>query len=184
MANCANCGQKAGFMRELCENCERELAVQREEQRARQDAEFQQRQEKENEALKAQLNEKFQDWQKRSNQLFDRGSSLYLYSSVYLGVDSTFHDQGELADFDLAELQAKGLDGWQVIGVIPRTHGIALTNTSSGSTWGESWGAGIGGNVIGVYVLLAKAVSAFDNSPSAELALTTAEQFIFGGYDI
>jgi hypothetical protein len=68
-----------------------------------------------------------------------------------------------------------GMDGWNVIGVVPRTTGIGLSNSSIGSTMGTSWGAGLGGNVIGVYLLLNREVT--DNDDISALALEVAKSF-------
>lgn len=81
------------------------------------------------------------------------GRSVVLHRSEYLEVDSTVVNRVP-GHFDISPLRRLGLSGWRVIGVVPRTLGIALTNISAGSTYGETWGAGIGGNVVGVHVLL------------------------------
>lgn len=66
-------------------------------------------------------------------------------------------------DFSIGSLRVMGLEGWDVVAIIPRTIGIALTNTSFGSSSGETWGAGVGGNVAGVHVIIKKEVSAQNN---------------------
>jgi hypothetical protein len=68
--------------------------------------------------------------------------------------------------------------------VIPRTIGIGLTNVSYGTSGGgETWGAGIGGNVAGAYVLLAKEVDSLDGAAGEEM-IEMANQLIADGYNI
>jgi hypothetical protein len=79
---------------------------------------------------------------------------IYLFQRIYCPVDSRVHDE-DLADgFYLEDMEELGADGWQIVGIVPRTIGIGLKNTSYGNTSGITWGAGMGGNVAGVYVLL------------------------------
>ncbi len=79
---------------------------------------------------------------------------IYLFQRIYCPVDSRVHDE-DLADgFYLEDMEELGADGWQIVGIVPRTIGVGLKNTSYGNTSGTTWGAGMGGNVAGVYVLL------------------------------
>ena len=88
-----------------------------------------------------------------------------------------------IATWDVSPLQVHGLMGWQVLGVIPRTVGIGLTNVSYGSSSGETWGAGVGGNVCGAYVLLGKQISSLEGATGAE-AKALASELIHSGYEI
>ena len=81
------------------------------------------------------------------------GLTGYLYESLFLDVDSSI-DEDVLGQWDLTRLHLYGLYGWRVVGVVPRTHGVRLANQSIGTTFGRSWGGGVGGNVEGAYVLL------------------------------
>ena len=65
-------------------------------------------------------------------------------------------------DFFLDDLVDWSHEGWEIVGIVPRTIGTALTNQASGSTFGETWGAGMGGNVVGVYVLLRFTINVAD----------------------
>jgi hypothetical protein len=65
--------------------------------------------------------------------------------------------------FDIDQLQELGVRGWEIVAVVPRTVGIGLRNVLLGSADGENWGGGIGGNVMGVYVLLKLEITANDN---------------------
>ncbi|MBT3190452.1 MAG: hypothetical protein HN855_04380 [Anaerolineae bacterium] len=89
----------------------------------------------------------------------DVGEVCYLFKSVYLPVDSVVADENVVGQFSIAGIQNLGFLGWDVVGIVPRTIGVGLTNLSLGSTSGETWGAGLGGNVAGVYVLLKKSIS-------------------------
>jgi hypothetical protein len=82
------------------------------------------------------------------------GETVYLYESVYLDVDSRVVDDLVCHGFSLGLLHKLGLEGWEIMSVVPRTVGIALTNHSYGASLGETWGAGVGGNVVGVHVLI------------------------------
>ncbi len=94
----------------------------------------------------------------------ENGERIILYESVYLPVDSLIANEAMSEEFSISVLRQLGLDGWDVVAVIPRTIGVALTNTSFGSTSGETWGAGMGGNVAGVHLLLKREVSSQNNA--------------------
>ena len=87
------------------------------------------------------------------------GAAIYLHESVYLPVDSVVTEQPLAQAFDVDPLRSLGWAGWRVVGVVPKTVGVGLTNTSFGASSGETWGAGLGGNVAGVHVLLELEVS-------------------------
>lgn len=87
------------------------------------------------------------------------GAAIYLHESVYLPVDSVVTGETLAQGFDLQQLRSLGWAGWRIAGIVPKTVGIGLTNRSIGASTGETWGAGLGGNVAGVYVLLELAVT-------------------------
>ena len=87
------------------------------------------------------------------------GEKVYLYDNIYIPVDSVVSENKLLDEFSIGPLRTLGLLGWQVVGVVPKTVGIGLTNMSVGSEFGDTWGAGIGGNVMGVHILLKMAAS-------------------------
>ena len=101
------------------------------------------------------------------------GLPAYLYHSVYLEVDSEVDDE-PIGTWDLDDLTIYGLDGWQVIGVIPRTIGTALRNLAIGGTFGKTWGAGMGGNLVGAYVLIQLAIT----PENSERLRPTVESFL------
>jgi hypothetical protein len=97
-----------------------------------------------------------QDLIREAEKRVGNGQDAFLYHSVYLPVDSRILDQNVVNQFNVRSIQQIGLQGWEVVGVVPRTDGRGLTNTSVGSTTGTTWGGGMGGNVIGVHILLKK----------------------------
>ncbi len=100
----------------------------------------------------------FGNWIEKAQAQIDSGNYPNLYRWLYLPIDSIVNEE-VVGDFDISELQLAGLDGWDVVAVIPKTLGVALKNFLSGSTMGSEWGGGMGGNVVGVYLLLRKEVT-------------------------
>ncbi len=90
------------------------------------------------------------------------GKPVFLYDSVFVPVDSVLNQESLADKFDLTILRQLGLAGWDIVQAVPKTIGVALTNTSFGSSMGETWGAGIGGNVMGVHVIIKKSLSFSD----------------------
>jgi hypothetical protein len=86
---------------------------------------------------------------------------IYLFQRIYCPVNSRVHDEDLADDFQLGAVEQLGADGWQIVGIVPRTIGIGLKNRrfyffgiKFVEQIGAIWGGGIGGNVAGVYVLL------------------------------
>ena len=84
-----------------------------------------------------------------------------------MSIDSVINNE-ITGDFNIAAVQQLGLWGWQVVAVLARTIGLALTNVSYGASSGETWGAGMGGNVEGVCLLMRKKVDPNDPESVAE----------------
>lgn len=99
----------------------------------------------------------FESWPEKAKSQISTGNNPNLFRWIYVEVDSVVTDD-VVGTFDITDLQEAGLDGWDVVAVIPKTLGIGLTNTSSGATFGTTWGGGVGGNVLGVYLILSKEV--------------------------
>ena len=89
-----------------------------------------------------------------------QGLETYLHESVYLPVDSQHGGQSASPGFTMEPVADLGLRGWDVVGVVPRTIGTALENSSFGSTIGTTWAGAISGTVAGVYVLVRLHVTA------------------------
>jgi hypothetical protein len=94
----------------------------------------------------------FEEWAAKAEKQIASGNNPNLFRWIYIQVDSVVEGD-TVGEFDITELQAAGLEGWDVVAVIPKTVGVGLTNIS---TSGNSWGAGMGGNVMGVYLVLSK----------------------------
>ena len=99
----------------------------------------------------------------------DAGRRAFLYESVYVPVDSIVNEERAASSFTLEPLAARGYEGWEVVATVPRTMGVALENRSFGSTMGTTWGAGMGGNVVGVHVVLRLAVDPDDRGATEPL---------------
>lgn len=107
------------------------------------------------------------------NQL-ELGLSSFVYSSVYIEVDSIVDDE-PVGEWNIDDLISWGLDGWQLVTSIPRTIGVALSNTSLGSTFGSTWGGGMGGNVVGAHLLLQLVITPGNREQMRPLAQTYFE---------
>lgn len=178
MAACGFCGNKAGLLRDTCATCENR---QREEQEAANLA----RREAEQEAWEAEVQEKLDLWVKQATAAIKAGETIFLYQTVYVSVDSSTESEGVLADFNLMGLQARGLSGWRVESIIPKTHGSALQNTQT-TQFGTTtlYAGGMGGNVIGAYVVLSKEVSKLEGNQLSAYAIDIARELIEEGYVI
>jgi len=160
MAKCTRCGNNLGMLESLqssvCKNCKTEIA----NEQARQKAALQEQQRQEQiRAREEAARKRQQKITERANALCHRvarGEKVFLYDTIYLPVDSIVLDETLADGIDIKHIMAMGLYGWEVIQVIPRTFGAGLTNKSSGSSNGTSWGGGTGGNVIGVHIILKK----------------------------
>jgi hypothetical protein len=97
----------------------------------------------------------------------ESGIPVTIFESLYLAVDSVIDGVRMADDLELRELRRRGLEGWEVVGVIPRTAGVALNNQDMSGML-KSYGGGMGGNVVGVHVLLRRAVTSGDlSTPTA-----------------
>ena len=106
----------------------------------------------------AEIEKRVDAWRKEVDESVSSGNEIISYRSVFIPVDSVI--QGEqIANFNIDPIRALGLTGWRIVGIIPKTAGEALKNLS---TSGTTWGAGMGGNVLGVHVLLERKVRASD----------------------
>ena len=106
------------------------------------------------------------------------GTTVYLYRSRYISIDSynTFgSDVSQLAPFNDLEVTIAGLQGWKVIEAIPRTAGNTLENFVG---LGKAWAGGIGGSVVGAYVLMEYQVNAKNADSSTELIRETVTSYL------
>jgi hypothetical protein len=144
MAACRGCGTKVSMLSGECASCaNNRRAAEAAAQKEALLAEVRQREERQRAYVAEAL--------ARLEATLTAGRSVSLYESVYVPVDSVVNDEMLANNFDLLQIQTLGWDGWEVVGVVPRTVGVGLMNVGGG---GKTWGAGLGGNVAGVHVLL------------------------------
>ena len=80
----------------------------------------------------------------RSNQ----APPIFLYKTIQVGVDSVLAGvQNAFTKFAINPIQLAGLNGWQVVGVVPQT--LAITSNQGFNSFVST-----GGNVIAVYLLM------------------------------
>ncbi len=90
------------------------------------------------------------------------GKPTFLCDSIFVPMNP-IPDENNLADeFNLSILRRLGLIGWDIVQAIPRTTGIGLKNVGTDALFGEKGGRGIGGNVMGVHIIIKKSLLARD----------------------
>jgi hypothetical protein len=73
---------------------------------------------------------------------------IFLYKTIQVGVDSIFAGvKNTITDFTIGPVQLAGLNGWQVVGVVPQT--VAVTSNQGFNNFVSN-----GGNVLAVYLLM------------------------------
>lgn len=106
------------------------------------------------------------------------GNVIYLYKSIYMSIDSisaVAGDQSTLAVFSDKQVKEAGAQGWRVVEAIPRTMGEALQNYEG---FGKAWAGGIGGSVIGAYVLMEFTVTSANADSSEVWIRESVEDYI------
>lgn len=105
----------------------------------------------------------------------DQVGSVTLFHEVYLNVDAQMNAVESPAGLDLFALNDLGLQGWTVVSTIPRTYGgfqsYKVSKTTAygiGSVMKDQHQVGLGGHVIGVYVLLSYTVTQSNLAASTE----------------
>ena len=141
MANCITCGEKAGFMAKECAAC----MNQRIEQQSQEQAAARDEREKNRQGL-------IRDEHARIIKDVKLGYKCFLHKSEFIPVDSEITGASfNFGQFDDSSVRLSGLEGWKVVGVIPRTFGTLLQNKVD---FNSVWAGGTGGNVSGAYVLM------------------------------
>lgn len=141
MAKCKICGVSAGMMNVICRDCAANEALEKSEH----DAQVQAQREVERQELIASERERIRKDVKD-------GLPCFLYMTRFMSIDSEI--DGLNVDFPILDdsaIREAGLSGWRVRGIVPRTYGAALLNNEG---MNKSWGAGVGGAVVGGYVLM------------------------------
>jgi hypothetical protein len=73
---------------------------------------------------------------------------IFLYKTIQVGVDSIFAGvKKTFTNFAIGPVQLAGLNGWQVVGVVPQT--VAVTSNQGFNNFVSN-----GGNVLAVYLLM------------------------------
>jgi hypothetical protein len=73
---------------------------------------------------------------------------IFLYKTIQVGVDSVLAGvKNTFTNFAINPVQLAGLNGWQVVGVVPQT--IAVTSNQGFNNFVSN-----GGNVLAVYLLM------------------------------
>lgn len=141
MGACSICGGKAGFLATECGSCQdKRFTAESQQASAQKEARESERQ--------ARITEEFS----RIVTDVKAGFRCYLHKTEYINVDSEITGGSfEFGEYDDANVRLSGLEGWKVVGLVPRTFGTLLQNTSGMSSM---WAGGIGGIVSGAYVLM------------------------------
>ncbi len=171
MPRCTKCGTSVGLFAKLCDKCKREIEMDRvreiNEQQARKAAAIAQAEQRRLEQLRKRVAEKKSEIRK----LLESGQSVFLYDSLYLPVDSLLLENNLSEVFDISSVRLLGLSGWEVVSAVPRTMGVGLKN-HTGATL-EAWGGGIGGNIIGVHLILKKQLAIAGSDDDSDHTLDT-----------
>lgn len=72
---------------------------------------------------------------------------IYLHRTIQVGVDSRMTGVDFVQEFNIGKVQIAGLNGWRITGIVPKTIGTV-------ANYGLNDFAGMGGNVISVYVMM------------------------------
>ncbi len=141
MGACTSCGGKAGFLATECGPCQnKRFEEQSKEAHAQKQARESERQSRISEEHTRIISD------------VKTGFRCYLHKTEYINVDSEITgDTFNFGKYDDTNVRLSGLEGWKVVGIVPRTFGTLLQNTSGMNT---VWAGGSGGNVSGAYVLM------------------------------
>jgi predicted nucleic acid-binding Zn-ribbon protein len=155
MAKCTTCGTEVSFfnIERECQKCtEQRKERQREAQRA---LELKNKEEQRiaEQKKRQQLAASIANSVRITRENVAQYGATTLLHDVYLPVDSLVNNEKTAFAFTANPIRKWTVFGWKVVATIPKTVGVALRNTQSG-TFGSHYGGGIGGNVEGVYVLL------------------------------
>jgi len=158
MAACEVCGTKAGMGKKICERCDSAQREQAKKERHLQEtAAANERAEQiriKEEARKKRYEDFIASRFAEIEALLSQGITPFIYDTIVISTQSTMNGQRLGEAPDLAQLRQYGWAGWEIVGTVPSTHGEALKNVSYGASSGETWGAGIGGIVVGAYLLM------------------------------
>lgn len=165
MASCSGCGTKVAMFTKECPACiTKRQNAQQQEAAAAQEVREQARQKTiKDEFTRIQIDVK-------------RGLPCFLHTSQYISVNSEITGTSfPISPYDDSGVRVAGLSGWKVVGTIPHTLGTALQNNEG---FGTVWAGGVGGSVIGAYVLLELEITATNLEMMAEDILEYLEETV------
>lgn len=169
VAACRDCGAKARLGYVHCDSCKAKLDAARQrrhEESARKQLERQQ------DMLVRQQEIENQEAKERDLQAADfvNQSMTHIRNALSAGLQpsllrvevlsTTCSLNGSMSGSppDVRQIAAYAAHGWEVLTTIPQTEGVGLTNrTGNGNT---VWGAGVGGLVTGVYLIMKLPITA------------------------
>lgn len=107
---------------------------------------------------------------RRINTSLAEGRTACIYATHHVGVQYSVFGKIGGTPFSASSLMELGWDGWELVGTVPATTGIPLTNGPSGH---KSYAGGIGGLVEGMHILLRFPVTQrmIDSRPEAVVSL-------------
>ena len=141
MALCNVCNQPAGMLMKVCASCQAKQAEIEARNRAANAAQHDAERKEQIAAEKARVEAEISG-----------GGNLYLHRTEFVPVDSILGEVDvALGPYDDTAVRIAGLEGWRVVGVVPKTFGTALINNEG---FNKVWGGGVGGAVVGTYILM------------------------------
>jgi hypothetical protein len=119
--------------------------------------------------------------------LVENGTTTYVHAERHLPVDARMNVLGSAGGLTslLDEINRHGLQGWEVVSVVPRTYGGFSSHKSAKShapgtlnTGADAQEVHLGGHVVGVYVLLKYAINAQNFVASEALVRATITELL------
>jgi hypothetical protein len=172
MGVCVGCGNKAGAFQTVCKSCEAERKAKERQEAAARAAEEREAQARRAEKQKRELEERTAAYVETAlegmRQALAEGRTPFIHTTLYLSAEFTINDTVNGSPPDIHDLDLLGRDGWEIVGTVPQTLGMGLTNVYKSG--GQNWGGGIGGMVTGMYVIA--------RLPVTEATLQTREEML------
>lgn len=175
MAKCSNCGKPLGFLSigSACIDCQRLLEKQRLQEQteiAKMQLVEKRKKEEDRERAKREQIGRLKDL---ISARIARGQRVFLYHSIYVPVDSSVNGESMSNGFHIEALKGMGLNGWEIVQVVPRTVATVLENRNIASG-NVTFAGGLGGTVAGVHVMLKKEVASGWEKDEADAAEVSA----------
>lgn len=104
------------------------------------------------EIIEAEIRREYENKVSSARIRLQKGQKVFRYTTLYLPADEFQHDVGGGEHFNIPDLDFAGLDGWEIVHILPR-HSTRITNEMDP-------------HVTGAYVLLKKEITPAE---SAEL---------------